>query len=142
MAGISISISGDLRPEEVTESARACLQQHTEHSVGALKKEEPLSVLAFDDGRLVGGMIGKVFYNWLYAEGVWVEEGFRGQGIGTQIMKATEDRARAMKLVGIYLWTESWQAPRFYTALGYLQFVEFKNCPPGHSRFGFRKYLV
>lgn len=57
-------------------------------------------------------------------------------------MNAAELRASERKLTGIYFWTESWQAPRFYAKLGYEQFVEFKNCPPGHSRLGFRKYLL
>ncbi len=58
------------------------------------------------------------------------------------VMLAAEEQARNMKLTGIYLWTESWQAPGFYKKLGYSQFVEFRNFPPGHSRLGFCKYLT
>jgi hypothetical protein len=46
-----------------------------------------------------------------------------------------------MGLTGIYLWTQSWQAGGFYAKLGYEQFTEFADFPPGHSRLGFRKYL-
>jgi len=107
-----------------------------------MRQETPLTVLAYEEERLVGGMIGKVFWNWLYADLVWVEEESRGRGIGRDVMRATEEQARKMKLNGIYLWTQSWQAPSFYSKLGYSQFVELRSFPPGHSRLGFCKYLT
>ncbi len=148
MSGVSISVSDDSCAEEVRDSAVASLRRHTETLIGPLKLQghpfgdNPITVLAFKDDKLVGGVLGTVFYKWLYIDLVWVEERLRGEGIGTEVMKAAEQHARDRKLIGIYLWTESWQAPLFYAKLGYEQFVEFKNCPPGHSRFGYRKYLV
>src|SRR5579862_7730391 len=142
MGEISWRISDDPCAKEVSEAALGALRRHTAESSGVLTHDKPLSVLAFMDERLIGGLIGKVFWNWLYADLVWVEEEFRGRGIGTEVMRAAEGRARQMKLTGIYLWTETWQAPIFYRKLGYSQFVEFENFPPGHSRFGFRKYLA
>ena len=142
MIGLSIRISNDTCTKEITETALASLRSHAVKSKGALTEDKPFSVLAFTAGSLVGGLIGKVFWNWLYADLVWVEEEFRGRGIGTHVMKAAEERAFKMKLTGIYLWTETWQAPTFYKKLGYTQFVEFKNFPRGHSRFGFLKYLA
>ena len=142
MVGLSIRTSEDSYTKEVKETAIACLRRHAARSNGVLTEDKPFSVLAFMEERLVGGLIGNVFWNWLYADLVWVEEEFRGQGIGSDVMKAGEDRARDMKLTGIYLWTETWQAPLFYQKLGYSQYVEFKDFPPGHCRLGFRKYLV
>ena len=66
---------------------------------------------------------------------------FRRRGIGKGVMQATEQQARALGLSGVYLWTESWQAPAFYQKLGYERFVEFEHFLPGHQRLGFRKYL-
>ncbi|MGA7796706.1 MAG: GNAT family N-acetyltransferase [Candidatus Acidiferrales bacterium] len=127
--------------KEATEAAIAALRSHSAKAGGVLTDEEPFSILAFAEERIVGGLIGKVFWNWLYADLVWVEEEFRGPGIGTNVMKRAEERAMDMKLTGIYLWTENWQAPAFYSRLGYKQFVEFRDFPPGHSRFGFHKYV-
>jgi GNAT superfamily N-acetyltransferase len=73
---------------------------------------------------------------------VWVEEEFRSRDIGTSVMKAAEEWARNKKLTGIYLWTQSWQAPLFYQKLGYECFAELRDLPLGHSRIGFRKYLL
>jgi GNAT superfamily N-acetyltransferase len=142
MAGLTLRTSDVACVKEVTEAALDCLHRHTVESNGVLMEDKPFSVLAFMEERLAGGLIGKVFWNWLYADLVWVEEEFRRCGIGTQVMRAAEERALQMKLTGIYLWTEAWQAPSFYKNLGYSQFVEFENFPPGHSRLGFRKYLA
>jgi GNAT superfamily N-acetyltransferase len=141
MTGISLRISEEATPREATEAALTCLRKHATERVGILKGESPFSVLAIHEERIIGGLIGKVFWNWLYADLVWVEEEFRGQDVGTRVMQAAEERAKEMKLTGIYLWTQTWQAPLFYAKLGYTQFVEFEDFPPGHSRFGFRKYL-
>jgi len=139
---VKISISEHAgAPKEVKEAALSVLTSHSAKSGGVVAEHKPLSVLASAEDRIVGGLIGDVIWNWLYAEIVWVEEEFRGQGVGTRVMKRAEERAREMKLTGIYLWTEAWQAPGFYLKLGYTQFVEFKDFPPGHSRLGFRKYL-
>ena len=142
MAGLSIRTSNDISTKDVTEAALAALKKHTIMSNGVVAEDKPFSVLAFMEERLVGGLIGKVFWNWLYADLVWVEEEFRGRGIGKNVMRAAEEQASKMRLTGIYLWTETWQAPSFYSKLGYTQFVEFKNFPPGHSRLGFSKYLA
>lgn len=127
--------------EKTTEAAIAVLRSHAAKSGGVLTEQEHFSILAHGEARIVGGLIGKVFWNWLYVDLVWVEEEYRGQGIGTDVMRRAEERALEMKLTGIYLWTETWQAPGFYLKLGYTQFVEFRDFPPGHSRLGFHKYL-
>jgi|SRR5215469_481248 GNAT superfamily N-acetyltransferase len=122
-------------------AAGACLTEHTGAAGGPALKFEPFSVLAFCEGAVVGGVIGQVFWNWLYTELVWVEKAFRGCGIGKAVMQRAEERARELCLTGIYLWTQSWQAAGFYSKLGFENFVVFDNFPPGHQRLGFRKYL-
>jgi GNAT superfamily N-acetyltransferase len=141
MDGLSIKMSEDIVTSELRETAISSLNRHTARSNGVLFEDKSFSVMALMDEKLVGGLIGKVFWNWLYADLVWVEEEFRGRGIGAEVMKAAEKRAVEMNLTGIHLWTESWQAPTFYKKLGFSQFAEFKDFPPGHSRFGFRKHL-
>ncbi|HUB13885.1 MAG TPA: GNAT family N-acetyltransferase [Acetobacteraceae bacterium] len=96
---------------------------------------------ATSDDRVVGGLIGKIFFNWLDAELVWVEQPLHHCGIGTAVMLEAERAARNSALTGIWLWTQSWQAAEFYGKLGYQQFAEFNDFPPGHRRLGFRKYL-
>ncbi|HYZ41261.1 MAG TPA: GNAT family N-acetyltransferase [Stellaceae bacterium] len=133
----------EVRAATATERAAAetCLSEHAREAGAAVPKFEPFSVLALCDDAVVGGVIGQVFWKWLYAKLVWVEKPFRGTGIGKAVMQKAEERARELGLTGIYLWTQSWQAPDFYRKLGFESFVVFENFPRGRKRLGFRKYL-
>ena len=42
----------------------------------------PLAVLVRSHNQVVGGLIGKFFFNWLDAELIWIEKPFRRSGIG------------------------------------------------------------
>lgn len=134
----------EFRPatEPEDQAARASLRQYNAANAGVAKSKQPFAVMAYAGDRLAGGAIGSFYWGWLHIELLWTEEHFRGHGLGRTLMHEVEARAREMGLTGIYLWTQSWQAGGFYAKLGYEQFVEFKDFPPGHSRFGFRKYLV
>jgi N-acetylglutamate synthase-like GNAT family acetyltransferase len=139
------------RDEE--QAAKACLTEHAAEMAGIVLQarsgkaetmwdgDAPFSILALSHDRVVGGLIGKIFFNWLDAEVVWVEKPLRHLGVGRAVFEETERQARNLSLTGIYLWTQSWQAPDFYRKLGYRQFAEFEDFPPGHRRLGFRKYL-
>lgn len=124
-------------------AAKASLRQYNAANAGVAKVDkQPFAVMAYTGDRLAGGAIGSFYWGWLHIELLWTEEDFRGHGLGRAIMREAEAKAREMGLTGIYLWTQSWQAAGFYAKLGYEQFTEFKDFPPGHSRLGFRKYLV
>jgi GNAT superfamily N-acetyltransferase len=133
----------EFRPatEEEQRIALAALDDHTLDTDGVAMNAVPFSVLAYVGDELAGGVVGKIFWNWLYADLLWVDKKFRGTGIGTDLMKQAESKANEKNLTGIYLWTQSWQAPDFYKKLGYQEFTELKNFPPGHSRIGLVKYL-
>ena len=117
------------------------LTHHTREIGAPLYEDEPFSLLSYSGDKLVGSFIGKTFWNWLYIDLLWVSDKARNSGLGSRLMKEAEDKARALKLTGIYCWTQSWQAEGFYRKLGYEEFTAFWDFPPGHTRYGFRKYL-
>jgi GNAT superfamily N-acetyltransferase len=142
MAPIRLEIR--VASEDEKNAARVCLTEHAAEVGGLALKwpdetatmwdhDVPVAVLALSDVRVVGGLIGKIFFNWLDAELVWVEKPFRRSGIGKFVLQQAEEQARNRCLTGIYLWTQSWQAPDFYRKLGYEQFAEFDNFPPATS---------
>ncbi|MNJ78333.1 hypothetical protein D3C77_760620 [compost metagenome] len=57
-------------------------------------------------------------------------------------MKMAEDLAREKGCVGIWLDTFDFQAPGFYQKLGFTEFGQLEDFPPGHKRFYFQKRLV
>jgi GNAT superfamily N-acetyltransferase len=82
-----------------------------------------------------------VYWDWMHIDELWVEESHRGQGIGKTLMQKAEEYAIAKTLSGLWLWTQSWQAPKFYEKLGYAEFTRFEDLPKGHTRIGYRKKI-
>ena len=106
-------------------------------------EEKMISIVRKDDqGKIVAGLFGKIFWNWFYTDTLWVDEALRGQGVGSALMKAAEDEAKKRGCVGAYVWTESFQGQSFYPKLGYKEFVVMDDFPIGHQRIGFMKRLA
>jgi ribosomal protein S18 acetylase RimI-like enzyme len=118
------------------------LRKHTEAAVGMPVTHIPFSLLAYDGEQLAGSIIGKVFFHWLHMDLVWVDEKHRRKGIGRKLLTLAEEKAREMKLAGIEVWTQSWQAPEFYRKLGYEEFAVFDDFTPGRKRHIFRMHLT
>ena len=100
-----------------------------------------LSALARRDERLVGGAIGQTAWGWLYIARLWVTPELREKGIGSQLMAAIESAAQARGCVGAWLDTFSFQERPFYEAVGYRQFAELADFPPGHIHHFLSKAL-
>jgi len=98
-------------------------------------------VLKDSDGEVVGGVIAEVYWDWLYIDLLWVQEGLRRQGFGKSLMARAEEEARQMGAKNAYLDTFSFQAPGFYESLGYKSFGELPDFPQGQQRFFMRKEL-
>ena len=83
----------------------------------------PLSVYCRDeDGRVVGGLTGKTYWDHLDIEFLWVEEEFREQGLGTEIMRLAEEAAKRRGCKYALLDTYEFQALGFYQKQDYQQF--------------------
>ncbi|KGF70374.1 GCN5 family acetyltransferase [Hoeflea sp. BAL378] len=70
---------------------------------------------------LAGGLVGYSIQGWLYIKLLGVAETERGNGIGRALLAKAEEYARETGLVGVYLDTFEFQAPRFYKELGYTE---------------------
>ena len=92
-------------------------------------------------GRIVGGLTGDLYWNALYVELLWLEEGARNSGLGAGLMREAEKRARRARKELIFLNTYSFQAPGFYRRLGFRSFGRIPDYPRGASRIFFVKSL-
>ncbi|MFJ4194428.1 GNAT family N-acetyltransferase [Pseudomonas sp. NPDC089534] len=102
----------------------------------------PLTLLVRDDrGTIQGGLYGRFVCQWLFVDLLSVPEEGRGQGIGSKLMGMAEDLAREKGCIGVWLDTFDFQAPVFYRKLGYSEFGELADYPPGHKRLFFQKRL-
>jgi len=90
---------------------------------------------------IVGGVIGVVYWNWLYVDLMWLREDLRGRGYGHRLLALLEEEARQRGATQVYLDTFSFQAPEFYKRHGYRVYGELKDFPAGHDRLFLTKTL-
>lgn len=98
-------------------------------------------VLQTPEWKIVGGVIGATYWDWLYINLMWVREDLRGQGFGRQLLEKAEAEARQRGAKRAYLDTFSFQAPAFYKKLGYEEFGRLEDFPAGHTRYFLVKTL-
>ena len=95
--------------------------------------------ITMEDGRTVGGIVGRTAYGWLRIDMVWIADELRGKGYGTKLMVQAEEIARERGCMGVHLDTHGFQAPAFYQRLGYVVFGQLDNYPQGHAHYYFKK---
>jgi ribosomal protein S18 acetylase RimI-like enzyme len=96
------------------------------------------------DDAVIGGLVGEMRpgWGWLYVALLWIEEAYRIQGVGRQLLTTAEAEARRHGCRYVWLETISFQARGFYEKQGYTVFGVLEDYPPGHRRFYLRKNLA
>ena len=101
-----------------------------------------VSVLVYDEhDQRIGGVTGWQWGDSFTIEFLWLEQEWRGQDIGTEIMRLIEHQAAERGCTQIYLDTYSFQAVDFYQKLGYEAFGTLENFPTPYRRYFLRKRL-
>ncbi len=137
-----LEIADTIMPE-VDNALDAGFMAHSHAMASPPFKERKLCIARRDvQGVIVAALTGRTLWNWLYVDQLWVDEALRGQGVGSALMKAAEEEAFKRGCVGVYLWTQTFDAPEFYAKLGCEVYATFDDFPIGHQRFGFRKRLI
>ena len=102
----------------------------------------PLSVYCRDDsGKLVGGLTGKTYWNYLDIEFLWVEEAHRQHGLAAEIMRQAETEAIGRGCKYAMLDTYEFQALGFYQKQGYNIFGQIDDYCGAYERYYLRKVL-
>ena len=110
-------------------------------AVPGLTSHKIVAAIRGDDGALHGGVIGRLAGDSVYMEVVWNDDSVRGTGLGRDMMRLVEDRARELGAREAWLYTMSFQAKPFYEKLGYQQFAELPWLNGQHARHFMRKDL-
>jgi len=118
------------------------LRAFNESRIGPVKPE-PLAIVLRDPegGTVTGGLWGASVVGWLYVDLLVVPEGFRGQGLGSELLRKAETIARKRGCIGIWLHTATFQAPAFYEKRGFQAFGTVPDYPPGHATIFYLKRL-
>ena len=105
------------------------------------QKYKRLAVSLREKKKIVGGIVGEVWMTVLFIQLFWIDERFRGKGVGTKLIRKIEDEARRFGVVRSYVDTMSVQAPGFYRACGYKAFGSINGYPDGVTRYWLTKTL-
>lgn len=92
-----------------------------------------------ETGLAVGGLWGRITYDWLFVELLALPESSRHAGLGTDILTRAETMARDHGCVGVWLDTYTFQAPGFYEKRGYEVFGTLADHPRGSHRLFYKK---
>ena len=93
--------------------------------------------VAEDDGKIIGVITGRAYYNEVHIGDLIVSGTCRGSGIGSVLVHAVEDAYKDKGYNKITLTTFGFQAPEFYKKLGYeVEFIREDNNPQ------LRKYFL
>ncbi|MBD2355375.1 GNAT family N-acetyltransferase [Tolypothrix sp. FACHB-123] len=139
MTDLKFTVDDDPQPEDI----RTVINQLVEYN-NALQIEkdvyQPLAVFIRDSNQeIVGGLVGKTQWGWLFISHLWVAEALRGQGYGKKLIVQAEVAAKQRGCSYAYLDTFSFQSLGFYQRLGYQIFGVLDNFPPGHQRYFLKK---
>ena len=142
---LSLSDSGDAAARETIQ--RGIREFNNNHSPPHRDARQPGSIRPLDimvkdkDGRLLGGLTGDTFWDWLEVNDIWLPETLRGQGLGTALLAAAESEAQRRGCRHVHLKTFGFQARGFYEKQGYHVVGELADYPPGTSFYWLRKEL-
>ena len=95
-----------------------------------------------DKGNIIAGLDAVVTtFKILYVSTLFVDEKYRRQGIGTQLIKEMELRAKKLGVNTIRLDTFDWQGKDFYKAVGYELVGNYSNTEDGYAEYFFLKRI-
>jgi GNAT superfamily N-acetyltransferase len=95
-----------------------------------------------DSGEMIAGLSGFTWGGYAKVEYLWIAAPYRRAGLGRRILAAAEAEARARGCDVIVLDTHDFQAPGFYTKLGYVACGRTEGTPRGSGQTLFRKVLA
>jgi ribosomal protein S18 acetylase RimI-like enzyme len=130
---VDIVMGGDDRPDDAAE-LRALLFAFNEERTG-YRDGQGLSCYVRDpDGSMVAGLDGFTWGGYGRIEFLWVREDHRGRGLGRRLVQAAVEEVRRRGGSTIVLDTHTFQAPGFYSALGFVEVGRTTQTPRGHDQ--------
>lgn len=132
----------DAPSDEALEVIGAGLDQFNLDAAGYADRRT-LAVLVTDpaSGEVVGGLTGRTSLGLWFVDLFHLPAAYRGNGLGSRVLKAAEDEARRRGCRSGVLYTLSFQAPDFYVKHGWAVFGRVPCDPAGTCRVFLSKDL-
>ncbi|MBR3360702.1 MAG: GNAT family N-acetyltransferase [Lachnospiraceae bacterium] len=95
-----------------------------------------------EEGNIIAGCLAIMYcWNVVAIDIIWVDEQYRGQGLGSMLLGEVEREAMEKGCHLVHLDTFDFQAKGFYEKNGYSVFGILEDCPKGHIRYYLKKTL-
>lgn len=95
-----------------------------------------------DNGNIIAGCVVKMYcWNVACIDTLWVDETYRGKGLGAKLLAEVENTAKEKGCYLIHLDTFDFQAKDFYEKQGYEVFGILEDCPKEHCRYYLMKKI-
>ena len=120
------------------------LKAHQDERVGFIPDENgKLAFALIENGKIIGGITGKMNFNRCHVSGLGIESASRSGGYGALLMEKIEDAATQRGATIMTVSTQDFQARDFYERLGYTVFGELEDCPfEGTTKFYMYKRIT
>jgi GNAT superfamily N-acetyltransferase len=128
--------STDAPPDAFLAAVDEGLEKHNYEAAPGLVDVRRLASSATDaSGRLIGGAVGRTWGACCELLQLGVQAEHRHTGVGSQLIRAFEARARTRGCRIFYLTTLSFQAPDFYRRHGYTVLAQIDGYPSGIVKY-------
>ena len=94
-----------------------------------------------DAGDIVAGFSGHTWGGCCELSNVWVDERYRGLGLGAELLRSAEAEAVARGCAQVVLATHTFQAPGFYERMGYQRKYAIEGLPAAYADIIYVKRL-
>ena len=109
---------------------------------GVICDYTPFNFVAKDDNKVVGIIAAKWYYKEVDISDLIVLEEYRGNDLGTKLVKTVEDYYKGKGFENINLTTYEFQAPEFYKKCGYkVEFIRENKENPKLTKYYLVKYF-
>jgi ribosomal protein S18 acetylase RimI-like enzyme len=117
------------------------LRAHLVRAWGDTERSDVSVYLRDDAGEVVGGIVARIAWGWLYVERLWIAAAHRGRGHGVRLLEAAETHAVERGCRGVHLDTFGDEALPFYRRCQYEVWGTLEGLPPGGRQHFLRKRL-
>lgn len=120
------------------------LQEYSISKLGDpnLEKKEFFALLIKEGETLIAASLCYMFFKGLNLQLLWVAEEKRGLDLGTKLLKQIEKEALELGATLVFGYSFGFQAPKFYTKLGYEEVGKIPNYPEGQNCYFLCKKLT
>lgn len=132
----------DPASDETKELVLNQMKKTIEDVVGKYDRKSFTITVKNTNSKIIAGLSGVIRGKFeCHVERLWVDENYRSQGIGTKMIKAVENYARANHCGTIILETMDFQAEGFYSKLGFKRIATIPQGRFGRDQHVMRKIL-